>query len=79
MIRKVCISTKAAETREVMKLVDDEVNIAQQFRILMKDEASLRVITDSSSLKESIGCSCQVAEVALTQSVAFLNQSLEDN
>ena len=30
VIRKVCILPKAAETRGVMKLVDDAINITQQ-------------------------------------------------
>ena len=78
VIRKICTSPKAAETRGVMKLVHDGVNIAKQLCILMKDDVSLRVFTDSRPLLESIGSSNQVAEKALRQSVVSLKQTLED-
>ena len=78
VIRKICTSPKAAETRGVMKIVDDAVNIKKQLKVLMKMEISLRVFTDSRPLLESVGSSSQVAEKQIRQSIAFLKQSLED-
>ena len=78
VIRKICSSPKAAETRGVMKLVDDCINMANQTRILLRDSIKLKVFTDSWPLLESIGSSNQVAEKALRLSVAFLKKNLED-
>ena len=71
MIRKVCTSSKAPETRGVIKLVDDVVNTSNQLKIL-------KVFTHSRPLLATIGSSSQVAEKALRQLVAYLKQSLED-
>ena len=78
IIRKICTSPKAAETRAVMKLVDDSSNMSRQLSILMNRKISLRVFTDSRPLLESIGSSSQIAEKALRQSIASMKQSLED-
>ena len=43
----ICASSKAVDTRGVMKFVDDGVNMAKQLSILMKDNIDLRVFTDS--------------------------------
>ena len=46
VIRKIYTSPKAAETRAVMKIVDDSTNIAKQMEILMKVKIPLRIFTD---------------------------------
>jgi hypothetical protein len=78
VIRKVCTSPKAAETRSLMKLVDDSTNLTKQLSKLMNVKIMTRIYTDSRPLLESIGSSSQVAEKALRQSIAFLKQALED-
>ena len=78
IIRKVCTTLNAAETRGVLKL-DDSVNMAQQLSIIIKGDVNLKDFTYSRPLLESIGSSSQVTEKALRQSVAFLKQSLEEN
>ena len=69
---------KGSRNQRGMKLVDDGVNTSQQLRILMNDAIDLKVFTDSRPLLEIIGCSSQVAEKALRQSVAYIKQSLKD-
>ena len=76
IIRKICMSPKAAETRGVMKLVDDTVNLKKQLSILMNTEIPLRVFTDLRLLLESIGSYSQISEKALRQMTAFLKQVL---
>ena len=78
VIRKICTSPKAAETRGVMKLVDDSSNMSRQLSILMGKKIPLRIFTDSRPLLESIGSSSQIAEKSLRQSIAYLKQTLED-
>ena len=67
VIRKICTSPKAAETRSLMKLVDDSTNMMKQLSILMNYKIPLRIFTDSRPLLESIGSSSQIAEKALRQ------------
>ena len=78
VIRKICMSPKAAETRGVMKLLDDSLNMSRQLSILMRKKIPLRIFTDSRPLLESISSSSQIAEKALQQSIAYMKQSLED-
>ena len=78
IIRKICTSPKTAETRGVMKLVDDGVILKKQLSMLMNTDIPLRVFTDLRPLLESIGSSSQISEKALRQTIAFLKQSLED-
>lgn len=78
VIRKICMSLKAAETLALMKLIDDSTNISRQLTILMKKKIPLRVFTDSRPLLESLGSSSQIEEKTLRQSIASLKQSLED-
>ena len=78
VIRKVCTSLKAAETRSLMKLVDDSTNLAKQLSKLMNVKITTRIFTDSRPLLESIGSSSQIGEKALRQSVAFFKKSLEE-
>ena len=47
VFRKVYILPEAAETRGVMKLVDDGVNMAHQLSILLKDNIDFKVFIDS--------------------------------
>ena len=49
VISKICTSPKSAEIRWVMKMADD-VNIAKQLSILIKEKVNFRVFTDSRSL-----------------------------
>ena len=78
IIRKICTSPKAAETRGIMKLLDDGCNMTKQMSILMNMKIPLKLFTDSRPLLESIGSTNQIAEKALRQSIAFIKQSLED-
>merc|ERR1711984_64939 len=78
VIRKVCLSPKAAETRSLMRVVDDTMCLARQISILLNTEIEVRLFTDSRPLLESIGSSRQVEEKTLRQSIASLKQNLED-
>ena len=78
VIRKVCVSPKAAETRALLRLMDDSVHMAKQVSELLNVKMGVRLFTDSRPLLESIGSSGQIEEKALRQSVAYLKQSLED-
>ena len=78
VIRKVCISPKAAETRSLVKIVDDSMSLAKQLSRLLNTQMRTQIYTDSRLLLESIGSSSQIEEKALRQSVAFLKQVLED-
>ena len=73
-----CTSPKAAETRALMRLVDDGTSLARQVTQLMNLEIKTRVCTNSRPLLESIGSSGQIEEKALRQSVTYLMQSLEE-
>ena len=78
VIRKVCVSPKAAETRALLRLMDDGVHMAKQLSQLLNVKMKVRLFTDLCPLLESIGSSGQIEEKALRQSVAYLKQSLED-
>ena len=56
------MSPKAAETRALMKLVDDATNQARQVSHLMSLDVRTRIFTDSRPLLESIGSSGQIEE-----------------
>ena len=77
VVKRVFMSPKAAETRVLMKLVDDATNQARQVSHLMSLDVRTRIFTDSRPLLESIGSSGQIEEKNLRQSVMFLKQSLE--
>ena len=79
VIWKVCVSLKAAETRALLRLMDDGVHMAKQLSQLLNGDIKTRLYTDSRPLLESIGSSGQIEEKALRQSVSSLKQSLEDN
>ena len=76
VIRMVCVSPKAVETRSLLRLVDDGVHMAKQLSQLMNVSMKVRLFTDSCPLLESIGSSGQIEEKALRQSVAYLKQGL---
>ena len=78
VIRKVCLSPKAAETRSLMRVVDDTLCLARQISLLLNTEVKVRLFTDSRPLLESLGSSGQVEEKTLRQSIASLKQNLED-
>ena len=72
VIRKVCLSPKAAETRSLIKVVDDTLCLSRQISLMMNTEIKTRMFTDSRPLLESIGSTGQVEEKSLRQSVAAL-------
>ena len=77
VIRKVCLSPKAAETRSLLRLVDDSLCLARQLSAMLNTMIETRMFTDSRPLLESIGSLGQIEEKALRQSVASLKQNLE--
>jgi len=78
VIRKVCLSPKATETRSLLRLVDDSLCLVGQLEAMLNTKIETRLFTDSRPLLESIGSSGQIEEKALRQSVASLKQNLED-
>ncbi|XP_068237035.1 uncharacterized protein [Palaemon carinicauda] len=85
-MRKVCHSAKAAETRNLSKLVDDSVFFAAQlgqliFGKAIKDSVNLpvRLFTDSRPLLELIGSTKQVEERLLRNTITDFKEKLEDN
>jgi hypothetical protein len=50
IIRKICMSPKAAETRAMIKIVDDSTNLTKQISILMNRRIPLKIFTDSRPL-----------------------------
>lgn len=77
VIRKLCLSSKD-EIRDVVKIVDDAINISKKLSFLMKEKVSLRLFTDSFPLFNIIGSSRQVEEKQIRQFIAYLKQHLED-
>ena len=47
VIRKVCVSPKAAETRTLLRLMDDGVHMAKQLLQLLNVSMKVRLFTDS--------------------------------
>ena len=76
VIWKVCVSPKAAETRLLLRLMDDGVHMAKQLSQLKNVSMKVRLFTESHPVLESIGSSGQIEEKALRQSVAYLKQGL---
>ena len=54
VIRKVCISPKAAEIRSLLRLMDDGVHMAKQLGQLLNGNIKTRLFTELSPLLESI-------------------------
>ena len=78
VIRKVCLSPKAAETRSMIRIIDDSVCLAKQISLLLNTNLKVKEFTDSRPLLESLGSSGQIEEKLLRQSIASLKQNLED-
>ena len=55
VIRKVCLSPKVAETRALVKTVDDSLCLARQMSQLLGTVVGTRMFTDLRPLLESIG------------------------
>ena len=77
MIKRVCMSPNAAETRPLMKMVNDATNLARQVSQLLGLRIRTRLFTDSRPLLESIGSSSQIEEKNLRQSIMYFKQALE--
>ena len=75
VIKRVCMSPKAEETRALMKMVDDATNLARQVSQLLGLKIKTRLFTDSRPLLESIGSSGQIEEKNLRQSIMYFKQS----
>ena len=54
VIKRVCMSLKAAETRALMTLVDDATNQVRQVSHLMSLDVRTRIFPDSRPLLESL-------------------------
>ena len=78
VIRKVCMSPKAADTRALIRLVDDGMSMARQLLQLIDIDVKARIFIDSRPLLESIGSSGQIEEKQSRQPVTYLKQELED-
>ena len=81
-IPQVCHSAKDAETRNVLKLVDDSKHLALQIEQLLYDSVEnripVRLYTDSKPTLESIASTKQVERKLLRNSIADLKSKLED-
>ena len=67
-----------AETRSLVRLVDDSLCLKRQLETMLGVRMETRMFTDSRPLLESLGSSGQIEEKALRQSLASLKQNLED-
>ena len=81
-IRTVCHSAKDAETRNVMKMVDTAVYLAQQLAVLLFGDGDhkipVKVYTDSKPLLDSIASTKQVEQRLLRNMMTDLKRKLED-
>ena len=79
-IQKVCHSAKAAETRSMVKLLDDTQFFCFQLEQLMfgeyKKRIPIKLYTDSKPLLESIGSTHQVEERLLRNSITDMKEVL---
>ena len=78
VIKKDCVSPKAAETRSLLRLMDDGVHMAKQLSQLLNVSMKVRLFTDLRPLLETKGSSGKIEEKVLRQSVAYLKQGLKD-
>ena len=83
-IPQVCHSAKDAETRNVMKLVDDSKYLADRLEELLFGETPsnkipVKLYTDSKPTLESIASTKQVERKLLRNCVSDLKTKLEDN
>ena len=72
------MSPIAAETRSLLRLMDDGVHMAKQLSQLLNVSIKVKLFTDLHPLLECIGSSGQIEEKVLRQSVAYLKQGLKD-
>ena len=81
-IAQVCHSAKDAETRSLVKLVDDSKYMAQQLEQLcygsVNGRIPVKLFTDSRPTLESIASTRQVEKKFLRNSIADLKSKLED-
>ena len=77
VVNRVCTSPKASETRGVMLVVDDAVNVANQLKDLLNADIKVKIFTDSRPLLETLGSTSQVAEKGLRKSIAYLKEHLK--
>ena len=73
------MSSKAAKTRALIRLVDYGMSMVKQVSQLMDVDVKTRIFINSRPLLESIGSSGQIEEKQLRQSVTYLKQVLEDS
>ena len=66
------MSPKGAETKALMKIVDDATNLARQLSQLLGLNIKTRIFTNSRPLLESIGSSGQKEEKNLRQLLMYL-------
>ena len=67
-----------AETRSLVRLVDDSLCLKRQLETMLGVRMETRMFTDSRPLLESLGSSGQIEEKALRQSLVSLKHNLED-
>ena len=72
-----CTLPKASETRGVMLVVDDTMNVADQLKDLLNTEIKVKVFTDLRPLLETSGITSQVAEKGLRKAIAYLKEHLK--
>ena len=72
------MSPKAAETRSMIKIVDDSLCLARQISLLLNINLKVKEFTDSRPFLETLGSSGQIEEKLLRQSIASLKQNLEE-
>lgn len=77
IIRNVCMSPKAAETRAMVKLADDTTYVRRQLELMLGYGIGTRLFTDSRPLLESLGSSGQIEEKNLRKSIALMKEFLE--
>ena len=70
VIRKVCLSPKLAETRALMRMVDDGMSMARQVLQLIDVDVKTRIFTDSRPLLELIGVDRRKAIETVSQCFA---------
>ena len=77
IVNRVCTPPKASETRGVILVVDDAVNVANQLKDLLNADIKVKIFTDSRPLLETLGSTSQVAEKGLRKSIAYLKEHLK--
>ena len=70
------MSPKAAETRALLRLMDDGVHMAKQLSQLLNVNMKTRLYTDSRPLLESIGSSGQIGKKSIETVSSILEAKL---